>query len=70
MKVESKKLQAKDLINVGVFYSHLFCHFLCRHDAGVYPDLYPAAWTGVSHPVRDSLYAVLNKGQESLAWYP
>ena len=47
MELKSNKLQAKDLINVGIFTGHLFCHFLCGHDAGVYPYLYPASWTGV-----------------------
>ena len=46
------------------FHRHLFCHFLCGYDAGIYPYLYPVAWTGVPHPVRYSLYAVLNKGQK------
>ena len=64
MEARSNKLQAKDLINVGIFTAIYFVIFFAGMMLGYIPYLYPVAWTGVPHPVRYSLYAVLNKGQE------
>lgn len=64
MEARSNKLQAKDLINVGIFTAIYFVIFFGGHDAGIYPYLHPAVRIGMPHPVRYSLYAVLNEGQK------
>ena len=54
----------KTLSNIGIFTAIYFVIFFAGIDAGVYPYLYPTVRIGMPHPVRYSLYAVLNKGQE------
>ena len=64
MEVKSKRLQAKDLINVGIFYRNLLCHFLCRYDVRIYPHLHSTAGACMPDFVRDPIYAVLNESQK------
>lgn len=64
MEARSNKLQAKDLINVGIFTAIYFVIFFAGMMLGYIPIFIPAVRIGVPHPVRYSLYAVLNEGQK------
>ena len=59
MKSKSNKLQAKDLINVGIFTAIYFVIFFAGMMLGYIPIFIPLL--GLVCPI---LYVVLNKGQE------
>ena len=64
MEARSNKLQAKDLINVGIFTAIYFVIFFAGMMLGYIPIFIPLL--GLVCPILcgTSLYAVLNEGQK------
>ena len=56
--MESKKLKAKDLINVRYLYRYLPCHFLCRGDAQCNPGAVSVSLYPDPADLRHSVHAV------------